>query len=167
MLFHTSPSSDAQLLSVMWEKQPDSPSFFLHQCKSSKLKRHLFNKTNLGRESRFQGCPDWMCFLSLNCLPQGSESTQDIVICKKKLMLGKNQAQSTSFEYFQCLWSYLTCFYVHRSSVLLIQLQALLLYTVYLDSDSLFSSNEMRGRKYFQRKSIVPSSAAALKHSLS
>lgn len=34
MLFHTSPSSDAQLLSVMWEKQPDSPSFF---CTSAKV----------------------------------------------------------------------------------------------------------------------------------
>lgn len=185
MLFHTSPSSDAQLLSVMWEKQPDSPSFFLHQCKSSKLKRHLFNKTNLGRESRFQGCPDWMCFLSLNSLPQGSESTQDIVICKRRCIyvdVGQKQAKSKSPRklqilsslYFLCFWVILIILYYSSMSIvalLLIQLQALLLYIVYLISDSrpssLFSSNEMRGCEHFQRKSIVLSHAAALKHSLS
>lgn len=49
---------------------------------------------------------------------------------------------------------FLTFRYIHLSSILLIQLQALLLYIVYVDLGSwpslLFSSNEMRGRKYFQ-----------------
>lgn len=58
---------------------------FLHQCKSSKLKRHLFNKTNLGRESHFQGCSDWMRFLSLNSLPWGSDSTLGIVVLQKNM----------------------------------------------------------------------------------
>lgn len=101
---------------------------FLHQCKSSKLKRHLFNKTNLGRESRFQGCPDWMCFLSLNFLPRGSESTQDIVICKRRCIyidVGQKkhvfpQVVNNLFCIFPmlfklCFWSYLTFLYVHSS----------------------------------------------------
>lgn len=55
--------------------------------------------------------------------------------------------------------------------VLLILINTLLLDIVYVCSpsqpSSLFSFNEMRGRKYLQRKSIVPFSAAPLKHSLS
>lgn len=109
MLFHTSPSSDAQLLSVMWEKQPDSPSFFLHQCKSSKLKRHLFNKTNLGRESRFQGCSDWMYFLSLNSLPQGSQSTQDIVISQRRTHLCWCWAKASPLRIFTEVVNYYFC----------------------------------------------------------
>ncbi len=89
---------------------------FLHQCKSSKLKRHLFNKTNLGRESRFQGCPDWMCFLSLNSLLEGSESTQDIVILQRVFIyvdVEQKQAQSKYFHrLFVINFVYFLSFYI-------------------------------------------------------
>lgn len=143
--------------------------FSVQQCKSSKLKRHLFNKTHLRRErerereSCFQGCPNLdmilvfegsaaRCRLTWGCCPFKAALA---ISCK----IRRNHKPISQFSL--CLHS--VCCY-------LFQTQAPLWYVSYLVSDSclssLTSSNGMRGAKYFQRHSI-PSSSWKTLHSLS